>query len=38
MCIETGGVGACSQQREPRMMSEHLRDLNQTALALFDFD
>lgn len=38
MCIETGGIGPCSQQRKPCMMSEHLRALDQTALALFDFD
>lgn len=38
MCVETGGIGACSQQREPYMMSGHLSGLDQTALALFDFD
>lgn len=38
MCIETGGIGPCSQQRKSCMVSEHLRALDQTALALFDFD
>ena len=38
MCVETGGAGACSQQRKPYMMSEHLSGWDQTAQALFDFD
>lgn len=38
MCVETGGVGTCSQQRKPHTVSEHLSGFDQTAQALFDFD
>lgn len=34
MCAETGGGGACSQQRKPCMMSEHLSWLGPNSLGI----
>lgn len=38
MRVDTGGARACSQQRKPSVMSEHLSGLDPTAEALLDFD